>query len=1654
MTRRESNKETTTMNLSPRTAPASGLLRDHAARSVVLVACVVGAWLALVAAPATATVVHQSEGSFNGSDRTIFGPFEGLLPSAVVDRSNGDVWITEAKDGGFLGKADAVDKFNAKGEYAGVQIEGTPMGKFNFGVGGGVFTGIAVDNTASGPNKGDLYVSDSGTNEVQAFTLPTSGSYTLTYEGKTTASILFSATAEEVQAALERLSTIGAGNVEVESENGKYLIKFINALADTNVEQITASGGSPAVVVSTVTQGAARAVDRFTETGTYLCQISAKVPSTAPEKALECNGAAGSEPTSGPGIEPAGLAVDAAGDLYVADDAHQAIDVFEPSGKFLRQITDSHLGSGLATIALDSAGNLYVTNFGENVVKFDSSGHFASVIEQGEAPAGVSVDPTNNHVYVDVLQTNSTTEAVERLVAEYEPSGARLDVFAVVPTGDILSLSYLGVAVGPTGKVYVAEPLPFYPGGSGKTVQIYSPDVAVPTVTTHAATSVTESTATVHGHVDPDTAHGGGEITSCRFEYGPTTAYGETAPCSLGPPYSSPEDVSAEVKGLRPSSTYHFRLQAANSNGIPSYGEDETLTAPGRPSIDSASAEALQTVTIFRARIDPWGYKTSCQLQYVSDTSFKTSMWANATTVPCNPGDLGSGFGDVTVKVRLPGLTGATVYHYRLLAENQSGLTGTPDSTFETFNIEEVKVEDLKSGEVFNPGNQNYEWRPGEPSTQAGEHPYAVATTVALNKTTIASTPGPSQGSAEYKGTIVNTRNIQAELPPGLIGNPTSTPLCPHLLVTEEKCPTQTQVGLIWVYGSDGYNWYALPVYNVVPANNVPAEFGAFIEGQAGAWIQFHVRTGSDYGVSADSMNIISGVAIEKVTVVVWGVPASPAHDGEGERRCLNGQVNPCPDPEPQEKPLLTNPTSCAGPQSATVSLDSWQEPESWLAATSTLPGFTGCDKLSFEPTFEALPTTELADSPSGLHVDLHVPQNEEPKGLATADLRNAKVVLPAGVTVNPSASDGLEACSEAQIGYLPQKSAEVGHPQFTPGAAECPDASKIGKVEVDSRLIDHPLHGAVYVAAQDANPFKSLLAVYIAVYDAQTGVVVKLPGKITPDPLTGQLTATFDENPQLPFEDFKLDFFEGSRATLTTPLTCGSYTTESVLTPWSGTAPVTLVGEPGNSFTVASGPNGTACASSEAQAPNGPGFTAGTASPIAATYSPFVLGLEREDGSQRFSGLNVTLPPGLIGKIAGLERCSQAAIEAAQARSHEGEGAAELAHPSCPAGSEVGVVHVGAGSGAPYYVTGHAYFAGPYNGAPFSLVIVTPAVAGPFDLGTVVVRAGLYIDPSTAQVTVKSDPFPTILDGIPLDIRSVSVEANRREFTLNPTSCSVMSVTGQESSAVGQTAALSDRFQAGGCTTLPFHPSFTAFTSGKSSKADGASLTVKVAQHPGEANIHKVDLQLPIQMPSRLSTLQKACAAVVFEANPAGCPAASAVGSGTAITPLLGVPLTGPAYIVSHGGEAFPDVEFVLQGEGVKIVLDGKTQIKNGITYSHFETVPDAPISSFETVFPQGPDSILGTNVPENANYSLCGANLAILTNLTGQNGAIVNQNTKVAVTGCAKATLSRAQKLKAALNVCRRKDKGAKRRHKRELCERTAHKRYGPIKKHKTGK
>jgi uncharacterized repeat protein (TIGR01451 family) len=953
----------------------------------------------------------------------------------------------------------------------------------------------------------------------------------------------------------------------------------------------------------------------------------------------------------------------------------------------------------------------------------------------------------------------------------------------------------------------------------------------------------------------------------------------------------------------------------------------------------------------------------------------------------------------------------------------------------------------------------------GLPNAQAGDHPYALDT--AINLASVVR-EGPEAGASVVGTSVEDVRDVIVDLPVGMAGSGVSAAQCTLARLaskgaSEEQgksgCPPDTVIGHIRTFPESGPAASA-PLYNLLPEKGYAAEFG-FVDLTGGSHVLYVSLAPTPGGyVLRTTTKEIPQLPLTEIVANVFGDPATRDQSSE-----------PAP-------PTFTNPEHCTGePLSTTVLMDSWQHPGSynpdgtpdlsdphWASASYQSPPVSGCEQLEglFEPSIAATTSSPRADSPTGLDVNLTVPQRTGVEELATPPLRDTLVTLPAGVSVNPSSANGLQACSLQQIGMSASGVPDAAAPR-------CPDASKIGTVELQTPALPMeacdkpatplqecpasserektPLKGSIYVARQTENPFGSLLAIYIVIDDPRTGVIVKLPAEVKPDPTTGQLTTLVKDTPQFPFSELRTHFLDGPTAALRTPPTCGAYTLTSELTPWSAPQsgpPAT----PSSSFEITEGPaGGGACAHSAGEEPNSPSFQAGSATPTAGAFSPLVVHLSRDDGSQNFGQISVTLPPGATGKLAGIPRCSDAQIAAAQARNRPGEGAAEAADPSCPASSAIGTVTVGAGAGAtPFYVTGKAYLAGPYKGAPFSGVFITPAIAGPFDLGVVVVRAGLYINPATAQVTTTSDPLPTILQGVPLDIRSITVDVDRPGFTLTPTNCTPMTVIGQETSTQSQVAPLSSRFQVGNCASLPFHPKLTASAGGKASKANGATLDVDVTSAGlGQANIAKVSLQLPKALPSRLTTIQKACVASVFEANPAACDEGSLIGMAKIRTPLLDNPLSGPAYLVSHGGAAFPDVEFVLQGEGVTLILDGKTDIKKGITYSRFQSAPDAPFTTFETVLPAGPHSALTANVAESEHFSLCKSSLAMPTEITGQNGAVIKQTTKIALTGCAKVkALTRAQKLAAALKACK---KSASKR-KRAACEKAARRKYGPKK------
>lgn len=864
--------------------------------------------------------------------------------------------------------------------------------------------------------------------------------------------------------------------------------------------------------------------------------------------------------------------------------------------------------------------------------------------------------------------------------------------------------------------------------------------------------------------------------------------------------------------------------------------------------------------------------------------------------------------------------------------------------------------------------NQN-----GTPDVQAGSHPFAYATTLQL--------------STEGKGGTIHsaggdTRDIEVELPPGLVGDPGAVPDCALPVFAKQElkfgdshpCPDDTQIGVAELK----LNGFTIdePVYNLTPPKGAPAEFG-FIVLTTPVVLVPSVRTGRDYGVSVRFNSVPDAYSLVKGKLTLWGVPADPAHNEE-RGACLKGfAVAPnegeCP-VSIAPLPFLTLPTSCTGPLTMRARVDSWEEPGAWSEEMTTIPGMTGCDKLGFSPSLVVQPEPAEASSPSGLSVDIQVPQTyDNPSGLATANLKDTTVTLPAGMALNPSAADGLAACSEAQIGL------------HDAGPAQCPNASKVGTVEITTPLLAHPFSGGVYLAQQGnlsgngSNPFGSLLAIYIAAEDPISGVIVKLAGEVRPDPATGQLVTTFLNNPQLPFDSLKLSFFGGPRAALVNPTLCGAYAATAQMTPWSGGASATPFG----AFDIATGPGGAACLTEEAFAPS---LVAGTTSNQAGAFTPFTLTMDRNDGEQNPSRIQVVTPPGLLGQLTGVTLCTEPAAE----------------QGTCGANSMIGHTKVAVGAGSnPFYVTGNVYLTGGYKGAPYGLSFVVPAVAGPLNLGTVVVRAAVNVSPATAALTVTSEPLPQILQGIPLHIRAVNVTLDRPGFIMNPTNCSAMAMHTTMTGALGAIASDETHLQVTDCAALGFTPKFHVFTSGHTSRKLGASLDARLTFPKGvegkDANIAKVKVELPKRLPSRLHTLQQACAGSVFDEDPERCPAGSRIGEARASTPVLPVALEGPVYFVSRGTE-WPDLVAVLQGYGVRINLVGNTLIKNGVTSSTFKQVPDVPVESFELYLPQGPDSALS------ASGKLCRhRHMKMPTTFEAQDGEVLHRATPIEVTGCA---------------------------------------------------
>jgi hypothetical protein len=940
----------------------------------------------------------------------------------------------------------------------------------------------------------------------------------------------------------------------------------------------------------------------------------------------------------------------------------------------------------------------------------------------------------------------------------------------------------------------------------------------------------------------------------------------------------------------------------------------------------------------------------------------------------------------------------------------------------------------------------------GATTTQAGAHPFQLTTTIALNQL---SDLNPLVTPPQFRPEVIPpalAKDLHFQLPAGLIGNPTSIPQCTTTQFfetvegKENKCPPASAVGVATATVHEpavvGTSTITEPIFNLEPRPGEPARFGFYVViANSPVFIDTAVRSGGDYGVTVNVQNITQTAAFLSSEVTFWGTPADPRHDGQRGWGCLyearKGTVNqPCTPSEDQHpKPFLSLPTACGPTLSTSVQGDSWTNPGSFFDFTGAFEPSTallGCDRLAFGPQLKIATDTHSASSPSAMKIDIHVPQeaNQNASGVVSSNIRAVTLTFPQGVAVNPSAANGLEACSEGQVGYLGTRGPQE-ELQFSPTLPEpfCPDQSKIGTVRIKTPLLpagQNLEEGGLFLATPapngeaGRNPFNSLIAMYIAVKDPVSGVLVKLPGQASLDQGSGQITTTFQNTPDLSFEDAEVSLLSGPRAPLATPAACGSYPVTATFTPWSGTSPVSST----SALQITSGPGAGPC---PASVPFTPTFAAGTNNLNAGAFTPLSTSISRSDGDQQIRSVTLRTPPGISGVLKGVALCTNTQANGG----------------SCPASSLIGHTTASAGLGAdPFTVTGgQVFLTESYENAPFGLSIVTPAVAGPFDLGNVIVRARIEVDPHSAALTVSTDPtIPHILDGVPLQLKSVNVTIDRPGFTFNPTNCTPMSFAGTIASAEGASVSVQSPFQAASCRSLKFAPKFAVSTSGKVTKRNGTSLKVKLT-YPNSsfgtyANIAKAKVSLPKALPSRLTTLNKACIAQTFDADPAKCPKESVVGHAKVITPLLPVPLQGPAYFVSHANESFPDLTIVLKGYGITVELVGSTSIKNGITTTTFKAPPDVPFSSFELDLPAQQYSAL------TANTDLCKARSKLLmpTEFVAQNGLEHVQSTKISVTGCPRA-LTRRQKLQRALKACRKRHS----RSTRKSCEAQARRRFG---------
>jgi uncharacterized repeat protein (TIGR01451 family) len=903
---------------------------------------------------------------------------------------------------------------------------------------------------------------------------------------------------------------------------------------------------------------------------------------------------------------------------------------------------------------------------------------------------------------------------------------------------------------------------------------------------------------------------------------------------------------------------------------------------------------------------------------------------------------------------------------------------------------------------------------------QAGGHPFELRTDFDFN--TLMGVSPPPDGEKIFTKPIGRVRTVQAVLPRGLIGNPEATPKCSgddflsqgRAGLESSGCPANTQIGFLRPQFSDGWEgggwglvqeFAHIPVYNLEPPKGVTADFGYKAGGLFIGHIYQTLDPSRDYAVKSTAPLIPDIIPIRNVQLTLWGVPGDPVHDPIRAFPQTEGpDGKPLPGPEygahvePPYRPLLDMPMDCGvdnGP--FLLSTDSWNNPDEFtppLPAVSGAVNVTGCDdqRVRFNPGINLQPTDRSAGAPTGLDVHLEVAQRDQSvqnpnllypesgqlHGIDTPPMKKVVTTFPEGMTISTSAAQGLGVCSSAQFALGTDK------------PVTCPDNSQYGTLTLHTPILppDEPMRGFIYISKKGDNPYNNFLSMYFVIEEPERNLMIKIPGKIDLDSVTGQIKVTFDDLPQFPLSDMQLDFKGGVRSALAEPRTCGKKVITAEFFSWAApNTPDTV----SSSYDITHKADGSPCVKDLAERPFDVSMSAGTVNPNAGSYSPFIFRMQRSDDDQELSQIVTQLPPGLTARIAGKTLCSDEAIEAAANPLRT--GTEEMSFPSCPASSLVGTTQVGSGVGVPLtYIDGRIYLAGPYKGAPLSIVVINPILPGPYDLGNIVVRSAVYVDRATTAVKVVTDPFPQIYQGIPVRIRDIRLKIDRDETILNPTNCDPMSIGAHLTGAGGDvnttaddTAAdLSESFQVANCLALPFRPKLSFKMNGGTSRGDHPSLSATLVTQPGDANLRKVQVTLPPSVLIDQGHIRTVCTRVKYAADE--CPQGSIYGFAKAWSPLLDQPVEGPVILRSNPEHEVPDLVMDLRGI-IDVNVVGVIDAINGQNRTTFEGIPDQPVSKFQLTLQGGGKGLLVNS------KTLCGHHPRALALIDGQNGLTADQ-------------------------------------------------------------